>query len=344
MRQNGNRGNHAAGPEGKRPSAQPTALQRASRQAPFPAGAFPATGSSVTQSGSDPACGPAPEATKCKRSVLPNVAIAFVFVLGLCILLYPTVSNLYNQWRQDQLVSEYDEAVGRMSQEDYSAVKEAARAYNASLSPAFTDAFSGEGLSSTDEYWQLLNITGNGIMGYIEIPKIQVNLPIYHGTGEEELAHGIGHLYGTSLPVGGVGSHCVLSGHRGLPSALLFTDLDQLAEGDRFGLHVLGETLAYEVDQILVVDPDDVSSLAPQTDGDYVTLVTCTPYGVNTQRLLVRGHRVDSMGDAGSVTFSGQMLRSLDLWRELLLAGVAVAALCVAVMAKKKNRAYERRR
>ncbi len=284
------------------------------------------------------------QGAKPKRSVLPTVVIALVFLLGLGILLYPSVSNLYNQWRQDQLVSEYDTAVQQMSTEDNSAAKEAARAYNAALSPAFSDAFSGETLPSTDEYWQLLNVAGNGVMGYIEIPKIQVRLPIYHGTGETELEHGIGHLYGTSLPVGGVGTHCVLSGHRGLPSALLFTDLDQLVEGDRFGLHVLGDTLAYEVDQILVVDPTDVSSLVPQVNGDYVTLVTCTPYGVNTQRLLVRAHRVDSMGDAGSVTTLGQVERAFGWWRELALAAIAVAALIVAVVARRRKRAYERRR
>lgn len=285
----------------------------------------------------------ASEAPKRRRSVLPNVVIALVFLLGLGILLYPAVSNLYNQWRQDQLVDDYEAAVQQMSSDDYAAAKEAARAYNAALSPAFSDAFSGEGASTEGEYWQLLNVAGNGIMGYIEIPKIQVRLPIYHGTGETELAHGVGHLYGTSLPVGGVGSHCVLSGHRGLPSALLFTDLDQLVEGDRFALHVLDDMLAYEVDQVLVVDPDDVSSLRPEVNGDYVTLVTCTPYGVNTQRLLVRAHRVDSLGDAGSVTAAGQLQRSFGWWREVALVALAVAALAVAAFARRRQKALERR-
>lgn len=288
--------------------------------------------------------GAAPAAAPSRaRSVLPNVIIALVFLLGLCILLYPTVSNLYNQWRQDQLVDDYEQAVEQMTPDATAAAKEAARAYNAALSPAFSDAFSGETVSGEDTYWQLLNVAGNGVMGYIEIPKIQVRLPIYHGTGEAELAHGVGHLYGTSLPIGGVGSHCVLSGHRGLPSALLFTDLDQLAEGDRFAMHVLDETLAYEVDQILVVDPDDVSSLRPEVNGDYVTLVTCTPYGVNTQRLLVRAHRVDSMGDAGSVTAAGQLQRSFGWWREVVLAMLAVGALAVALFARSRQKSYERR-
>lgn len=291
-----------------------------------------------------PAAAMSKQGNKPKRSVLPNVAIALVFLLGLGILLYPTVSNLYNQWRQDQLVSDYETAVQQMTPEDNAAAKEAARAYNAALNPTFSDAFSGETVPSSDEYWQLLNVAGNGVMGYIEIPKIQVRLPIYHGTGESALEHGVGHLYGTSLPVGGVGTHCVLSGHRGLPSALLFTDLDQLTEGDLFGLHVLGDTLAYEVDEISVVDPTDVSSLVPQVNGDYVTLVTCTPYGVNTQRLLVRAHRVDSMGDAGEVTAAGQVERAFGWWRELALAAIAVAALAVAVVARRRKRANERRR
>ncbi len=255
---------------------------------------------------------------------LSNALIALVFLLGLAILLYPAVSNLYNQWRQDQLLGDYETAVQQLSTEDYSEVLAAAEAYNAALSPTFTDAFTDAEIPADDEYWSLLNVAGNGVMGYIEIPKIQVRLSIYHGSDEEALQTGVGHLYGTSLPVGGEGTHAVLSAHRGLPSALLFTDLDQLEVGDRFALHVLGVTLAYEVDQILVVDPTDVSSLTVQAGEDCVTLVTCTPYGVNTQRLLVRGHRVDSMGDAGEVTVAGQVAQSFAWWQVVVLLGALV--------------------
>ena len=282
------------------------------------------------------------DASTRKPSVLPNVLLGLVFLLGLSIMLYPSVSNLYNQWRQDQLVTDYDEALQEMDESELEAAREAARAYNAALSPTFSDAFSDVEIPADDEYWQLLDIAGNGVMGYVEIPKIEVRLPIYHGTGEEELEKGTGHLYGTSLPVGGEGTHSVISGHRGLPSALLFTDLDQLEVGDKFALHVLGETLAYEVDQILVVEPTDVSSLVPEQGRDYVTLVTCTPYGVNTQRLLVRGHRVDSMGDAGVVTTAGQVLKSFAWWQVAVALGVLAAGIGACAIAVCKRREERR--
>lgn len=284
-----------------------------------------------------------PRKPRRKRSILPNVLIALVFLLGLGILFYPSVSNLYNQWRQDQLADDYEDAVDDLSEDELEAAREAARAYNAALSPTFSDAFTSADIPSDDEYWQLLDVAGNGVMGTIEIPKIQVKLPIYHGTGETELQSGIGHLYGTSLPVGGAGTHSVLSGHRGLPSALLFTDLDQLQVGDRFGLHVLGETLAYEVDQVLVVEPTDVSSLMPEEGSDYCTLVTCTPYGVNTQRLLVRGHRVDSMGEAAEVTTAGQVAQSFEWWHVAMLLCAVLMAVMVILTARNKAEDQRRR-
>lgn len=284
-----------------------------------------------------------PRKPRRKRSILPNVVIALVFLLGLGVLLYPSASNLYNQWRQDQLAGDYEKAVDDLSEDELEAAREAARAYNAALSPTFSDAFTSADIPSDDEYWRLLDVAGNGVMGTIEIPKIQVRLPIYHGTGETELQNGIGHLYGTSLPVGGSGTHSVLSGHRGLPSALLFTDLDQLQAGDRFGLHVLGETLAYEVDQVLVVEPTDVSSLLPEEGSDYCTLVTCTPYGVNTQRLLVRGHRVDSMGDTAEVTTAGQVAQSLEWWHVVVLLCAILMAVMVIVTARNKAEDERRR-
>ena len=271
---------------------------------------------------------------KLTRTLLP----ALIFVIGLGVLLYPAVSDLWNQHRQNSLISSYTETVAQMSKTDYSDYLEAARAYNAALKSDLHDAFSGQAPDENDVYWTLLNLDNNGVMGYIEIPKINVRLALYHGTGEDALQHGVGHLAGTSLPVGGENTHCVLSGHRGLPSALLFTDLDQMENGDRFYLHVLGDTLAYEVDQVLVVEPDDVSALTIAQGQDYVTLVTCTPYGVNTHRLLVRGHRVPLENpDGQTVSTARQVARSFG-WQgklALALAALAVVALILAAMRNK---------
>lgn len=260
-----------------------------------------------------------------------TVVTVLVFLAGFCILFYPTFADLWNQARQNILMNDYEQAVEQASVEDNSAAWEAAEAYNASLDPSFRDAFTGQDLDASDIYWSLLDPLGTGIMGYVQIPKIGVKLPIYHGSSESVLAHGLGHLSGTSLPTGGLGTHCVLSGHRGLPSALLLTDLDQLAVGDRFTLTVMDQKMAYEVDQVLVVDPSDVSSLTVDANQDYVTLVTCTPYGVNTQRLLVRGHRVEWV-DEPQVTVVSQVSASLG-WRwKLLLALLAVGVVGIVVV------------
>ena len=226
------------------------------------------------------------------RKFLRTLIPILIFVCGIGILFYPVFSDLWNQHRQNSLINTYIEAAEKLTPEDYSVWKTAAAAYNAALDPAFPSAFTGKQPDADDVYWSLLNLDGSGIMGYIEIPKISVRLALYHGTGEAALQHGIGHLAGTSLPVGGAGTHTALSGHRGLPSALLFTDLDKVRKGDHFYITVLNRTLAYEVDRISVVKPDQTKELSVQPGKDLVTLVTCTPYGVNTQRLLVRGHRV----------------------------------------------------
>lgn len=274
------------------------------------------------------------------HGVLGVVVPALIFLLGLGFLLYPSVSDLWNQWRENSLMSAYDERVAQLSEDELSGMLAAAQAYNAQLDASFSDAFTGDQLSASDPYWGLLDLDGTGIMGYVEIPKIDLRLPVYHGTSTEALQRGLGHLGGTSLPVGGQGTHAVISGHRGLPSALLFTDLDQLEAGDRFAVHVLGQTLAYEVDQILVVEPDEVSSLLPEQDGDYVTLLTCTPYGVNTQRLLVRGHRVASMGDEGQVSIASQVSRSLGLKGKIALALLALLlAFAIAAIIRRRAKA-----
>lgn len=221
---------------------------------------------------------------------LSNLMLVLVFVAGLSLLLYPTVSDYWNSFHQSYAVASYSDTVAKMDQVSYQSVWDEARAYNQTLLTKRNRFYMKD--SEREAYAQLLNVGGNGIMGTVEIPKIKVSLPIYHGTDEAVLQVAIGHLEGSSLPVGGEGTHCVVSGHRGLPSAKLFSNLDQMKLGDTFMLHVLDETLTYEVDQILVVEPDEVDALEIDPAQDLCTLITCTPYGINTHRLLVRGHRV----------------------------------------------------
>ena len=227
-----------------------------------------------------------------------KIVIILIFLAGLSLLLYPFIANQWNNHRQKQLIGNYEsvisdkEAAGNI---DYAAEMKKAEAYNDALLPSIlSDSFAvADASTETDSsYEDSLNIAGDGMMGIVEIPKIAIKLPIYHGTGDEVLQKAAGHLEGSSLPIGGESTHAVISAHRGLPSASLFTDLDQLEIGDHFLIHVLDETLCYEVDQILVVDPEDTSALAVEDGEDLVTLLTCTQYGVNTQRLMVRGHRV----------------------------------------------------
>ena len=227
------------------------------------------------------------------------IAIGLLMLAGLSLLLYPLVSNTWNNYRQTQLISSYEEAIvvaDENGQIDYESEVLMANTYNTNLLPCILpDSFAtAEAAEEEDEeYMSYLNLNGDGIMGYVQIPKIGIKLPIFHGTSDEVLQIGAGHLEGSSLPIGGESTHSVLSAHRGLPSASLFTDLDLMKEGDHFYINVLDETLAYEVDQILTVEPEDTTALAVEDGKDLVTLLTCTPYGVNTQRLLVRGHRVD---------------------------------------------------
>ena len=234
---------------------------------------------------------------KRKRLIL-TIAMILLFLAGLSLLLYPFVANQWNNYRQQRLISSYEDTVARKEEAgeiDYDAEWAKAQAYNEALLPSILpDSFAVAEASDEpdEEYMSCLNITGDGMMGMVEIPKIDVNLPIYHTTSEEVLEKAAGHLEGSSLPVGGESTHAVISAHRGLPSASLFTDLDQLEEGDHFLIHVLDDTLCYEVDQILVVEPKETESLAVEEGEDLVTLLTCTPYGVNSDRLLVRGHRV----------------------------------------------------
>ena len=227
------------------------------------------------------------------RKHLTTIILILLLLTGLSLLLYPTVSDWWNSLHQSRAIAGYTEAVAGLDGESYDTWWVGAREYNEGL-PHKKDRYRMTG-EEKEGYESQLNVAGNGIMGYIEIPRIKCSLPVYHGTDEAVLQVAVGHMAGTSLPVGGGTSHCVLSGHRGLPSAKLFTDLDQMEEGDRFMLHVLDETLAYEVDQITVVLPEEVNDLELVEGEDYCTLVTCTPYGINTHRLLVRGKRTENL-------------------------------------------------
>ena len=225
------------------------------------------------------------------KKQIPNIIFGLIFLAGLAIFLYPSVSNYINSKNQSRAITNYEEALAAISEEDYSKFWQEAIKYNETLADKpLNFKLTDEELA---EYNSVLDPTGTGIIGYIEIENIGVNLPIYHGTEESVLQVGIGHLEGTSFPTGTNSTHAVLSGHRGLPSAKLFSDLDQMIVGDTFLLHILDQTFAYQVDQISIVLPEETSDLAIVDDKEYVTLVTCTPYGVNTHRLLVRAKRVD---------------------------------------------------
>ena len=232
---------------------------------------------------------------------LVTILLIFILLVGLSMLSYPTVSDYWNSFHQSKAVAGYVEKVEDLSKADYSKLLSDAEVYNKTLDQGVIPDLNLTG-EAKEAYNKLLDVTGSGIVAYVEIPKLNTTMPIYHGTDDSVLQIAIGHIPGTSLPVGGEGTHSVISGHRGLPSAKLFTDIDKLVDGDVFLIQVLGETLTYEVDQILTVTPDDVSALTIDPDQDYVTLVTCTPYGVNSHRLLVRGHRIANETKEARVT------------------------------------------
>ncbi|MCQ2514636.1 MAG: class C sortase [Ruminococcus sp.] len=224
------------------------------------------------------------------KKYLSTVIFALIFLAGLSLMLYPTVSNYINSMHQSEAIATYADVIAKLDQRTYKDMWDEAVEYNKRL--AKEEFNFNPSKAEIEEYNGILDVMGTGIMAYIEIPKINVSLPIYHSTEENVLQVGIGHIAGSSLPVGGESSHCVLSGHRGLPSAKLFTDIDKLIDGDEFTIVTLDESLTYEVDQILTVLPAEVDKLLIEDGKDYCTLVTCTPYGINTHRLLVRGHRI----------------------------------------------------
>ena len=230
------------------------------------------------------------------KKILRTMLIVLLFLSGLSLLLYPFVANKWNDYRQKQLLTTYEEVIEKEGDKiDYTSEWERAHAYNEALLPSilpYSFAIAAASEEPDEEYMACLNLAGDGMMGYVEIPKIDIKIPIYHTVTTEILEKAAGHLEGSSLPVGGKSTHAVISAHRGLPSATLFTDLDKLEEGDHFLISVLDDILCYEVDKISVVEPTETNDLAVEEGKDLVTLLTCTPYGVNSHRLLVRGHRV----------------------------------------------------
>lgn len=280
------------------------------------------------------------------RKHISTIILCITFITGLSLLLYPTVSNYWNAQHQTQAVVDYTERIEKMDDSEKLLEVDRAVSYNSML------VDNGRRFSPNKEekefYNSVLSVDDNGMMGYITIPELRLKLAIYHGVDESVLQVGIGHIEGSSLPVGGESTHCVLSGHRGLPSAKLFTDIDKLVIGDVFMLHVYDEVLTYEVDQILIVEPEDYSALAIEEDKDYCTLVTCTPYGINTHRLLVRGHRVENKVIDGTRVTSD----AIKVNKYLVIAGLSLLllfvyylfVLIVRLYKKKRHEDYERKK
>lgn len=268
-----------------------------------------------------------------------TVALIVILLAGLGLLLYPSVANYWNSFHQSRAIAGYADAVAELDPEEYQRILSEAQAYNAEIGQHGMKFNLNE--AELARYDSLLDITGTGIMGYIEIPQIRCYLPIYHSTDEAVLQIAIGHIAGTSLPVGGETAHCVLTGHRGLPSAKLFTDLDQMVEGDIFMIRTLDETFTYEVDQIRIVLPEDVSALQLESGKDLCTLVTCTPYGVNTHRLLVRGHRIPNLDESGEIFVIADASQIEEMIVAAIVAIPILLALIIYVMRRTGRRKKE---
>ena len=275
------------------------------------------------------------------RKNLSTIILILIFLVGLSVMLYPSVSDAVNRKHQSRAVASYAEEVEQLSDADYQTYFDAADAYNRQLNTT-PNAFYKPDLVSG--YAQTLDISGTGIMGYITIPKISVELPIYHGTDEGVLQVAAGHLEGSSLPVGGAGTHAVISAHRGLPSAKLFTNLDELEVGDRFTITVLNRVLTYEVDQISIVLPTEIDQLLPTEGMDYVTLMTCTPYGINTHRLLVRAKRVETTESQKHIRVAADAFRIEPIIVAPILAIPMLLAALVGVLVAPHLRKRSKRR
>ena len=262
--------------------------------------------------------------------------LILILLVGLSLLLYPTVSDYWNSFHQSRAIASYAEDVAKLDTVQYDDLWKAAKKYNEALAKGDINYVLKD--EQKEKYESLLNVSGTGVMGYIEIPSINCSLPIYHGTDEAALQIAAGHLEWTSLPTGGESTHCVLSGHRGLPSAKLFTDLDRLAEGDIFVLRVLDEVLTYEVDQILIVEPEETEDLQIEKGKDYCTLVTCTPYGINTHRLLVRGHRIENLEESGIVRVTADAIQIQPLFVAPIVAIPMLLVLLIILLLPKKKK------
>ena len=264
-----------------------------------------------------------------------TLLLIIIALVGGGLLAYPTFSDWWNSFHQSRAVASYMEAVSNLDAEKYEEILKSAEKYNAQL--AKTGVLWKMEEKDEKAYLAELNVNETGIMGYIDIPKIGVTLPVYHGTDEAVLQIAIGHLSGTSLPVGGENTHCVVSGHRGLPSARLFTDLDKMAAGDSFTITVLNRTVTYEVDQIRVVEPTDLSDLRIEKGKDYCTLVTCTPYGINTHRLLVRGHRVANAQGEAQIVADAMLIRSMYIAPFIAGPIVILLLLFMLILTHRRN-------
>lgn len=246
------------------------------------------------------------ESMKRKKDIITTIILILIMLVGLSVMLYPTFSDWWNKNKASHVISNYQEAVAKLDNTQYDKLLAEAQAYNKQLAGLYDPFTNFDAISG---YEEAINVSGSGIIGYITIPAIRVELPIYHGTSEGVLNVAIGHLQGSSLPVGGANTHAVLSGHRGLPSARLFTDLDDIVVGDTFTLNVLNEVFTYEVEEIFIVRPEEMEKLAIIPGGDYVTLMTCTPYGVNTHRLLIRSHRINTVYEKQKVKASADAVQ-----------------------------------
>lgn len=272
---------------------------------------------------------------KRKANHITTIVLVLILLVGLSLLLYPSVSDYWNSFHSSRAISAYAEDVANLDEAQYEEMWSAARAYNRALAERSTNFALSD--AQKEEYEKLLDISGVGIMGYLEIPELNMSLPIYHGTEESVLQIAAGHLEWSSLPVGGESSHCVISGHRGLPSAKLFTDLDKLQEGDVFVLRVLDEVLTYEVDQIRVVEPSQVSDLEIVEGSDLCTLVTCTPYGIDTHRLLVRGHRIENIQESQTIRVTSDAMQIEPLIVAPIVATPVLLLLLVLLLLPKRK-------
>lgn len=270
-----------------------------------------------------------------RKNLLSGVMVIGLLV-GVGLLVYPSVANYWNQFHQSRAIMGYSEAVESLSKEDYDRILKSAREYNERLAERGLHFVMND--SEKEEYEKELNIDGTGIMGYISIPKFHVKCPIYHGTDENVLQRAIGHLEATSLPVGGESTHTQVSGHRGLPSARLFTDLDKVREGDTWTITVLNETYTYECDQIRIVEPEDLSELQIVEGEDLCTLITCTPYGINTHRLLVRGHRVPNAQGNADITADGIQIEPVYIAPVLAIPAIIILLIVLLISTKRAKK------